>query len=153
MYITTMTYSYKQAERTEKEAIFNLYCLVMRHDISQIWGWNEAWQHEDFSTYFNPACITLAYKGREFVGYSHVENGDNQLFVRMIVVHPHHRRKGVGTTLLESVIASAYEQSKRVRLEVFKINNEAKKFYERHRFNTEGETSSSYVMGLMPTIR
>ena len=92
-------------------------------------------------------------QGREFVGYSHVENGDNQLFVRMIVVHPHHQRKGVGTTLLESVIASANEQSKRVRLEVFKINNEAKKFYERHGFNVEGETSSSYVMGLMPTIR
>jgi hypothetical protein len=35
-------------------------------------------------------------------------------------------------------------------MEVFKINDEAKKFYERYGFNVEDETSSSYVMGLMP---
>lgn len=150
MQITIVTYSYKQAERTEKEAVFELYSLVMRRHISQIWGWDEAWQDNDFSTHFDPKGITSVYKGRELVGYSHVENGDNQLFIRMIVVHPHHQRKGIGTKLLESVIASGNEQSKSVRLEVFKINNEAKKFYERHGFTVEGETSSSYVMGLMP---
>ena len=145
-----MTYSYREAERTEKEAVFKLYCLVMRRHISQIWGWDDAWQDNDFSTHFDPRRITLVHKGRELVGYSHVENRDGQLFIRMIVVHPHHQRNGVGTKLLESVITSGKEQSKRIGLEVFKTNNEAKKFYERHGFNVEGETSSSYVMGLMP---
>lgn len=122
----------------------------MRRYISEIWGWDEAWQDNDFFTHFDPRCITLVHKARELVGYSHVENGDDQLFIRMIVVHPHHQRNGVGAKLLESVITSSKEQSKRIRLEVFKINNEAKKFYERHGFNVEGETSTSYVMGLMP---
>jgi ribosomal protein S18 acetylase RimI-like enzyme len=145
-----VTYSYQKAERTEKEAIFKLYCLVMRRYVSEIWGWDEAWQDNDFSTHFDPRCITLVHKGRALVGYSHVENGDGELFIRMIVVHPDHQRKGVGTKLLESVITSGKEQSKRIELEVFKINDEAKRFYERQGFNVEGETSSSYVMGLMP---
>jgi ribosomal protein S18 acetylase RimI-like enzyme len=68
----------------------------------------------------------------------------------MIVVHPHHQRKGIGKKLLESVIAPGNEQSKGIGLEVFKINDEAKKFYERYGFNVEDETSSSYVMWLMP---
>jgi ribosomal protein S18 acetylase RimI-like enzyme len=148
--IINVTYSYQKAEQTEKEAIFKLYCLVMRSYVSEIWGWDEAWQDEDFSTYFDPKRIMLVHKERELVGYSHVENRDGQLFIRMIVVHPHHQRKGIGRKLLESVITSGKEQSKRIGLEVFKINHEAKKFYERHGFNVEGETSSSYVMGLMP---
>jgi ribosomal protein S18 acetylase RimI-like enzyme len=64
----------------------------------------------------------------------------------MIIVHPHHQQKGIGTKLLASVIASASKQSKRVELEVFKINELAKAFYERHGFNVEGETLSSFIM-------
>lgn len=144
-----MTYSYQKAEQAEKEAIFKLYCLVMRSYVSEIWGWDEAWQDNDFSTHFDPKRITLVHKERELVGYSHVENLDGQLFIRMIVVHPHHQRNGIGRKLLESVITSGKEQSKSIGLEVFKINHEAKKFYERHGFNVEGETSSSYVMEFM----
>ena len=122
----------------------------MRGYISEIWGWDEQWQENDFSAHFDPQGITLVYKGQELIGYSHVENRGGQLFIRMIVVHPHHQRKGIGGKLLESVIASGKEQSKRIGLEVFKINNEAKIFYESYGFNVEGETPSSYVMELLP---
>ncbi len=122
----------------------------MRSYVSKIWGWDEQWQESDFSAHFDPKGITLVHNGRELVGYSHVENRGDQLFLRMIVVHPHHQRKGIGGKLLESVITLGKEQSKRIGLEVFKINNEAKKFYERYGFNIEGKTASSYVMGLMP---
>ena len=68
----------------------------------------------------------------------------------MIVVHPHHQRKGVGSKLLESVITEGKGQSRVISLEVFKINDEARQFYERYGFNIVGETASSYVMSLMP---
>lgn len=118
----------------------------MRGFISEIWGWDEQWQENDFSAHFDPKDITLVHKERELVGYSHVENRDGQLFLRMIVVHPHHQRKGIGRKLLESVIASGDEQSKGVELEVFKINDRAKKFYERFGFSVECENTTSYVM-------
>ena len=122
----------------------------MRGYISEIWGWDEQWQESDFSAHFDSQGITLVYKEQELVGYSHVENRGGQLFIRMIVVHPHHQRKGIGGKLLESVITLGNEQSKGVGLEVFKINDKAKKFYGRYGFNVESETPSSYVMGLMP---
>jgi len=58
------------------------------------------------------------------------------------------QRKGIGRKLLESFISSAKEQSKSVGLEVFKINTEAKRFYEGHGFKVEGETLNSYIMNL-----
>jgi ribosomal protein S18 acetylase RimI-like enzyme len=139
-------YSYRKAEETDRDAIYQLYCLVMRGFISEIWGWDEQWQVNDFSAHFDPQGITLVYQKHELVGYSHVENRGGQLFIRMIVVHPHHQRKGIGRKLLESVIASGYEQSKGVELEVFKINDRAKKFYESFGFSVESENTTSYVM-------
>ena len=141
-----MTYAYRNAEETDREAIYQLYRLVMRGFISEIWGWDEQWQRNDFSTHFDPRGITLTCQGGKLVGYSHVENRGRQLFIRMIVVHPRYQRKGIGKKLLESVIASASEQSKNVGLEVFKINDVAREFYERHGFNVEGETLTSHIM-------
>lgn len=89
-------------------------------------------------------------QGRELIGYSHVEDRGEQLFLRMIVVHPHYQRRGIGSRLLESLINSGKEQSRKIGLEVFKINSEAKKFYEGYGFTVEGDTPHSYVMGLMP---
>lgn len=117
------------------------------HDfISAIWGWDEQWQQTDFSTHFDPQAITLAYQEHEIVAYSHVENRDDQLFIRMIVVHPHYQRKGIGKKLLRSVITQANQQSKKIELEVFKINKVAKAFYESLGFNVVDETLSSLIM-------
>lgn len=118
----------------------------MRGYIAEIWGWDDQWQGNDFSAHFDPKDITVVCNEHELVAYSHVENRGSQLFIRMIVVHPHHQRKGIGSKLLESAIASAEAQSRSVGLEVFKINDEARKFYESYGFHIEGETPSGYVM-------
>ena len=144
--VHAVTYIYRKAEESDREAIYQLYRLVMRGFISEIWGWDEQWQRNDFSTHFDPHGITLAFQEHELAGYSHIENQDSQIFIRMIVVHLHHQRNGIGTKLLASVIASAGEQSKHVGLEVFKINEVAKAFYEKHGFNVVGESPSSLIM-------
>jgi ribosomal protein S18 acetylase RimI-like enzyme len=145
-----LTYSYRSAEQNDKEAIFRLYRLVVRRYVAEIWGWHEEWQENDFYTRFDPKDITLVNEGQDLVGYSHVENWCNQLYVRMIVLHPHHQGKGIGGKLLGSVIALGKEQSKRIGLQVFKINDKAIKFYESHGFRIEAETVNSFIMGLMP---
>lgn len=141
-----VTYTYRKAEESDGEAIYQLYRLVMHGFISEIWGWNERWQRTDFSTHFDSSRIKLAFHEHELVGYSHIESKDSQIFIRMIVVHPRHQRNGIGTGLLSSVMASAARQSKSVGLEVFKINVVAKAFYEKHGFKVEGENSSSLIM-------
>lgn len=81
----------------------------MRDYISKIWGWDDQWQENDFSSHFDPEGITLVHKEQELAGYSLVENRSDQIFIRMIVVHPRHQRKGIGSKLLESVIAKGKE--------------------------------------------
>ncbi|UZR27996.1 GNAT family N-acetyltransferase [Methylococcus mesophilus] len=141
-----MTFTFRNAEESDREAIYQLYRLVMRGFISEIWGWDEQWQRSDFSAHFDLQGITLVLKGHELVGYSHIENQDGKIFIRMIVVNPRHQQNGIGTKLLASVIAAADKKSKNIGLEVFKINEVAKAFYEKHGFYVEGETPSSLIM-------
>ena len=141
-----MTYTYRAAHTGEHDIIFDLYRLVMRDLITAIWGWNESWQADDFAAYFNAKSITLVHHETTLVAYSQIENSPDRLFIRMILVHPQHQGQGIGTQLLRTAIELGETQTQRIGLEVFKINREAKLFYQRHGFKVEGETASSFVM-------
>ncbi|MGY6277968.1 N-acetyltransferase family protein [Methylomonas sp. MgM2] len=143
-----MTYSYRKATAMDREAIFELYRQIMHDYIAEIWGWNEDWQTNDFAAHFNPEGITLVYEGKQLVGYAHIDNNKDHIFLRMLAIHRNHQRNGIGTHLLLRLITSGQEQSKTVSLEVFKINMEAKRFYERLGFKVVGESLHSYVMRL-----
>ncbi|MEN8167589.1 MAG: GNAT family N-acetyltransferase [Pseudomonadota bacterium] len=91
--------------------------------------------------------------GDEPVGYSQVEDQGENLFIRMLLLLPEYQHRGLGTRLLNQVIELARARSSGVRLEVFKLNEKAKAFYEYHGFRDEGETPDSYVMALLPDER
>lgn len=142
------TYSYRTATAMDKDAIFELYRQVMGDYISEIWGWNEDWQTNDFAAHFNPKHIRLASEGKQLVGYAQIDNNQDQLFLRMLAIHRDHRGNGIGTHLLKWLMTSGKADSKPVGLEVFKINTDAKRFYEKHGFNVVRESLHSYVMSL-----
>ncbi len=120
----------------------------MRGYVSEIWGWDQAWQEREFSTHFDPSAVILVHQGSNLVGYCQVEGCADELFVRMLVIHPGHRRLGIGTRLLNAVIASRKVHAKGVVLEVFKINPGAHRLYRRLGFQVESETPVSEVMRL-----
>lgn len=146
--IIIVTYIFRKATEIEKKAIYNLYCMVMKRFISEIWGWDEKWQKNDFSTHFNAKEITVVYQRNELVGYCHVENHNIQLYLRMMVIHPSHQKKEIGTKLIKAFISSGKEQAKNLELQVFKINTRAKIFYENNGFIVESEKPNSYIMRL-----
>jgi len=141
-----MTYNYQKAVPGDKVTIFNLYSLVMRDFIARIWGWDKEWQEKDFGEHFEPESITVVQEHGQLVAYSQVENREDQLYIRMMVVHPKHQGNGIGNKLLEAVIQTGKQNAKNIGLEVFKINPKAKGFYARHGFRVIGETQSSYSM-------
>lgn len=143
-----MTYVYQKATEEEKETIYKLYCVVMKRYISQIWGWEDDWQKGDFNEHFKPEEITVVYKDSELIGYSHINIKDNNVFLRMMVIHPCHQRKGIGSKLLDSFISYGDKKAMGLRLEVFKINSGAKEFYEKYGFVAIDKTPASFIMAL-----
>ncbi len=146
IYKEIMCYTYRKAKNKDKDGIYELYQTVMMGHVSKIWGWDEVWQKNDFLSHYRADGITMVFKANELVGYSQVEDKNDQLFMRMLLIMPVHQNKGIGKRLMKSFKANGDKCSKLLSLEVFKINSEARKFYEKHGFNIVGETKSSYIM-------
>ena len=142
-----MSYIYRNATNEDKGDIYEVYRAVMKGYISEIWGWNEEWQKNDFSSHYKAEGITLVYKFNELVGYSQVEDKGSLLFMRMLAILPDHQRKGIGKHLLEFFVENGNKFSKDLSLEVFKINAQARGFYEKYGFIVVGEIENSYIMG------
>jgi len=141
-----MNYSYRQASPTDKKVIFDIYRLVMREFIEEIWGWNEEWQRDDFNKHFVPENVNVVYFDSNLIGYSQVDVQSNHKHLRMLVIHPAYQRNGIGSKLLYLFISSQKDMATKLSLDVFKINTIAKEFYEKSGFTVERETSTSYVM-------
>jgi len=142
--------SFQQATKHDEAVIFDVYCRVMKEYIAEIWGWDQEWQEQDFIKHFSPENITVVRKDNKAIGYSQIEDHGHRLYIRMLLLLPQHQHKGIGSRLLNAVIEKAKVQSKSLALQVFKINAQAKRFYERHGFQVQGETPSSLTMVFMP---
>jgi len=141
-----MPYLYRNANNSDKEEVFKLYRTVMTGYISKIWGWDELWQKDDFSTHYKPKKIVLAFNNEKLVAYSQVEEKNDHYFIRMLIVIPSYQNKGIGSHLLTSLKNKSKKQSKYIRLEVFKTNITAKAFYEKQGFKIVGEIEHSHIM-------
>ena len=117
-----------------------------------LWGWDEADQRQRFVHAFNPARMHIVHQGdeEEQVGAIAVEHRERELYLASIEVLPSHQGKGIGTALLQSVIAQAEQENVPVTLQVLKVNP-ARRLYERLGFATIGETETHYLM-LRPSV-
>ena len=64
----------------------------------------------------------------------------------MICVAPEYQNKGIGSTLLKAFIHDCSAKQQDVTLGVFKINTDARRFYERLGFAIIEEASTHYLM-------
>lgn len=142
--------TFRKARKLEKAIIFGLYKRALGQFVTEIWGWDQAWQQREFARHFDPENITVAVVDGKPVGYCHVEEQAHELFIRMLLLRPDYQGRGIGTRLLNAVIESAQAQSKGVSLQVFKLNKRARKFYERHGFRVDSTTPDSIRMTFNP---
>jgi ribosomal protein S18 acetylase RimI-like enzyme len=123
-----------------------LYAAVLQDHITKIWGWDESWQQRDFDDHFVPGNIQVAIVNDSIVAYIHVDPTDAAPHVRMMCVAPDYQRQGIGGALLNTIVQDCAAQRQDVVLLVFRINTDAKRFYERLGFTVCGETDTHYKM-------
>lgn len=138
--------SYSFASKDDRLRLFDLYSLVMKKPISEIWGWEESWQEKDFADHFEPEQICMISLGDELVGYYQTEETAGFLYIRMFVIHPGYQGKGLGTHALQQIMVSACAGGVDVSLRVFRSNKRAIKFYLKHGFIVAEESAEFLVL-------
>jgi len=104
----------------------------------------------------NSASVVLMAEDEEPIGclYAEIQNRpaswvrlESQVFyIQHMVVSPKHRRRGVGTALLSSALSMARSRGiKRIELDVWSFNSEARRFWSKQGFEALREKMQRYV--------
>jgi GNAT superfamily N-acetyltransferase len=91
---------------------------------------NLIWDRTKFREYFDPRLTEIIQADGVDIGLLKTEERLDCIYLGDIQIHQEYRNKGIGTSLIESVIRSASIANKPVRLRVLK-GNPAKHLYLR----------------------
>lgn len=87
--------------------------------------------------------------GGQPIGIMKVERTDTHIQLHQLFILPEYQRRGIGSELLESLLAKAGEAGLPVRLRVLRVNP-AKRLYERHGFCVTSEEPERFYMQSAP---
>jgi ribosomal protein S18 acetylase RimI-like enzyme len=87
------------------------------------------------------------------VGRLRVVRTADQLFIGGIQLLPDYQRRGIGTSLVTTLIQEGLSRGVPVALEVEKDNPDAERLYRRLGFERYGETDDAFRMRVQATAR
>lgn len=133
--------SYRQATQEDFEFLWQLHRSGLKPYVERIWGWDEEWQFNRFRENFDPASQeVILYRG-EVAGTLIAERREENIFLAYIAVAPAYRGQGLGTAVIQELLAKAATKKVPVILKVLK-GNPAKRLYERLGFETTAQTET-----------
>jgi len=121
----------------------------MRTYVEKTWGWDEAWQLQNFQERFDPAAREIIEFDGASIGYITVERREEGIFLSSIEIAPDYENRGIGTTLIQSLLDEGRSRGVAVELYVLKVNP-ARGLYERLGFAIIRETETHHIMRFNP---
>lgn len=145
-------YTLKTATEEDLPSLYEIHRAAMFDHVNTVWGWDEDDQARRFRDYFDNAHLLVITVDSRDVGFLDLVENDDDLYVSNIELAPAYQGQGIGTAIMEDVIAQARRDSLPVRLQVLKINQGARRLYQRLGFVTCDETPTHYLMQLETTL-
>ena len=111
----------------------NVYFETMRWMIERLFGWDQAREEKNFAQFFSLAEVRIISVDAQDVGWIQEQVGSTTINLGSFYIAPAMQRRGIGTQVLQILLAQARIESKAVTLSVVRINP-ARHFYEKHGF-------------------
>jgi ribosomal protein S18 acetylase RimI-like enzyme len=115
----------------------------MKPFIEGIWGWDIAWQLEDFERRLQERITLVLESDGELAGYLQLLPQDDHLYLQMLQIHPEFQAKGLGRMALDSLSEKFNGQP--IKLRCFKNNTAALEFYAKCHFTQVAEEDNFFV--------
>ena len=120
------------------EFLLSVRRITMKSYAEATWGvWNEGAQQNDVRSELDRQSERIIIFGGKDVGCLNVEDLGDALFVHFIGILPEYQRRGLGTRLMQQVLAEGDQKQIPVRLNVLRVNP-ALSLYERLGFRIVG---------------
>jgi len=121
----------RPAGEQDRSFLYALHCQTMRGIIEQTWGWDEAWQQEDFNRRFREYTVSIIEHAGGATGALVLESKPDSIYIHEVQVSPEHQGMGIGGAVVQSVIEQAASRRVAVTLSVLEVNPRARQLYER----------------------
>ena len=140
-----MQISFRSIKTEDYEFLWRLHNAALKKYVEKTWGWNEDWQKQNFDKNFRVEDGRIVvYENRDIGFFWQIEK-ENELMLVSIRILPEYQNRGIGTKIIEDLIAAANKKNKNIRLQVLKINP-ARHLYERLGFVIKAATETHFVM-------
>jgi GNAT superfamily N-acetyltransferase len=127
----------------------NLYFETMRGMIELLFGWDQTREERNFAGFFKVEEVRIIIADGKDVGWIQEQVEDRTINLGSFYVMPAMQRRGIGTNVLDILLARAADQSKAMTLAVVKINP-ARLFYEKCGFRITHEDQHKFYMRVDP---
>jgi GNAT superfamily N-acetyltransferase len=123
----------------------DLYFETMRGMIERLFGWDQAREERNFAGFFKVDEVRIITADGQDVGWIQEQVENRRINLGSFYVMPTMQGRGIGTKVLDILLARAADQSKAMTLAVVKINP-ARHFYEKRGFRfTHEDQHKSYM--------
>lgn len=138
-------YTLRQATKADFAFLYHLHRATMKDYVAQTWGWDETVQAAMFKDRFDPERSYIVVVDGRDMGVLSMERRIDTLFLGNLQILPEEQGHGLGTAIINTILAQAYDEGISVSLQVLKVNP-ARHLYERLGFVVSGETATHYLM-------
>ena len=140
--MTGPLWSLRPAQFSDRDFLFRLNEATMREHVERVWGWDDDAQVAFFENRFRPDAWQIIQADRQDIGVLVVEHKSDEMFLAELQILPDWQGRGVGASIVRSLMHDAAACRKPLTLRVLHVNTRARALYERLGFRplTEIET-------------
>lgn len=123
----------RPATSDDHDALYQVYEASMGERVTRLYGW-ETHQHRAFHTRLMTELLSdlqTIESGGRVAGLLLLERPESEIHIARIEVHPDFQGRGIGAGVIERIKDEAKQAGLPVTLDVFMINTDARRFYER----------------------
>jgi ribosomal protein S18 acetylase RimI-like enzyme len=124
---------------------WRLYSEGIRPYAAAYQPWVDAEAEARFASRYKAQSTWIIRRGGVDIGWMELHEVDEELRLNQLYVAAAHRRNGIGSEVMQHVLARSRETGKPVLLNVLK-NNPARRLYERFGFTVSGESETKFFM-------
>ena len=114
--------------------------------MEKIWSWNDQFQKKIHKTNFTASDTKIIEQNGKEVGYIVLKETIDEIYIENLLIENEFQNLGIGKAIMEKIIERANSEEKLIRLQVFKINIKAQKFYQNLGFEKNSETENHIGM-------
>jgi GNAT superfamily N-acetyltransferase len=137
----------RRATSDDEPWLFQLHESAHRELVEAAYGpWIAEQQHDFFRPLVDEHDVFVIVAGGRDVGAVYLGERDGDTWLELVEVDPEHHGEGIGTAALRWVVGESRKRDRGTLLQVHRINDRAKRLYEREGFVSIEETASHHVL-------